>query len=211
MKKKQKKPTGKVLPYIVTKSGFAPAPGKFIFPESKEEIEEKVAKLFLNEATKIRDSGFSNDLNLNRNMQDDLDFRIIQNGAEYYLELTEITPQKDMRGGYINLPDYYNIGSQAQIIIDLILKKTKKYSPVMLNIILLMYITDNKAGPSPLTIKLVQDFCNKQHHFFKQIWYFFPIMEDSGAIIQFFPNNVDPLSKSQIQELKDSTVENINL
>jgi len=211
MKKRHIKPTGQIFPYIVTKSGFISAPGKFIFPVLKEEIEEKVAKLFLDEVTKIKDSGFSKDLILNKNSQDDLDFRITQNGVEYYLELTEITPQKDMRGGYNDLPDSYNIGSQAQIIIDLILKKSEKYSPTELNIILLMYITDNKAGPSPLSIKLVQDFCNKRHHIFKQIWYFFPIMEDSGAIDQFFPNNVESLNEAQIKELKASTVVNINL
>jgi len=211
MKKKHIKPTGEIKPHLITGYGSNVAPNRFIFPETKEDIEEKVANLFFRLLQDTHNSIINQDFELVSNEENDLDFAMKSKEEIVFLELTEIIPQQNMKGGYKNLPNDYNIGAQAQVILDLILKKSNKYAGIKSKIFLLMYITDDMSSPSMSCEKLVIDFLKKNEHSFVNIWFFIPILEDSGPMKILFPSSNPELIEKEVNELRTRNVRNISI
>jgi hypothetical protein len=196
MKKIKKKPTGKMEPLIVNSSGTNIAPNRFVFPDTKEEIELKITQLFLNLIQNGKSSPFPEKMTIVENKEYDLDFSLKAENYECLLELTEITPPGNMKGGFQDLVYSHNIGEHSDKIINLITKKSKKYVGIEKDIFLLMYISDDRSLPSPTTEKLVMTHLNNNEHKFKGIFVLFPIFENDGPIISYFPNKEKNLTEN---------------
>lgn len=196
-------------PLIINSNGAQIAPNRFVFPDTKEEIEVKISSLFLNLIEKGERNPFPEKLHLVDNDENDLDFILKGTNYECFLELTEITPPGKMKGGYKDLPQDHTIENHCDKIISLIEKKSNKYVGIEKDIFLLMYISDDSSLPSPTTEKLVMDRLNKSNHKFKGIFIVFPILEGDGPIITYYPNGQIKLSDIEVENLKRSNVSNI--
>jgi len=201
-KKRQIKPTGKIHPVEFTDGSFKIAKNKFVFPEAKADIENKIANYFLKVAAKYNKYPFPERMKLISNKENDLDFSLKSKNFEYLLELTEITPPGQMKGGYKELSTRVNSGDHAAKIIELILKKSKKYIGIKSKIALLMYATDFRSAPSPHTQTLVMDFLNKVPLNFVMIFEIIPSLEDDGFYKQYYPNTNLKLAEKRVEMLK---------
>ena len=211
MSKKHKKPTGEIENVFQFSDSVNSKIKKFQFPTIKEHIEEKIARLFL-KLIESSDISELKGLSLLRNQEYDLDFcLVVGDSKKYFLELTEFTPPGSMKGGYQKLSYSHNVGEHAQKIIDLIQKKSNKYSAIKSDIILLAYISDQRSLPSISTEKIIKHYLNINITSFKYVYLILPIMENDGALIRLFPNEVMPLSEETISKLKNSTVHNLNM
>lgn len=207
----RKKPTGKMEPLIVNAQGVNIAPNSFIFPDTKEEIELKITQLFLNLVQSGKSNPFPDKLKIIENREYDLDFSLKGENYECLLELTEITPPGNMKGGFKDLPYSHNVGEHADKIINLITKKSNKYIGIERDIFLLMYISDDRSLPSPTTEKLVMSHLNANDHKFKGVFVLIPILENDGPIINYYPNKEKILVESEKNILKKNKVTNLKL
>lgn len=210
MTKKHKKPVGSLNPMRITNGKIEKAPNKFVFPDTKHEIEKKVAKTFLALLEKSEISPFSTDAKLKENEENNLDFSVLD-GEESFLELTEITPPGKMKGGYSDLAFEHNIGAHLDKTVLLILKKSAKYVGLKKEVNLLMYITDDRSLPSPTTERLIKCALNKSDHIFKNVFAFYPLLENDGPILRFFPNEEVELTEDEIQRYRLNNVKNLRL
>ncbi len=210
MTKKHRKPTGEMGHVLKLSSTGISKVELFKFPNTKEEIEEKISTLFL----KIIETSDTKDLkglNLKKNSEYDLDFCLTSDKKQYLLELTEFTPPGKMKGGYQKLAYSHNVGEHAQKIIDLIQKKSDKYSSISTEIILLAYISDQRSLTSISTETIIKQYLITNDHVFKYIFLIIPIMENDGPLIMLYPNNEKPLPQEIIDEIKKDTVHNLKL
>ena len=113
MSKKHNKPVGKLNPKIIRGGKAESAPNRFIFPNTKNEIEKKVASTFLNLISKNEKYDLSVGYRLIENPENNLDF-FVECPESFYLELTEITPPGKMKGGYEKLSYEHNIGEHLE-------------------------------------------------------------------------------------------------
>lgn len=208
--KKHKKPVGSLNPKTIRGSKISNAPNRFIFPDTKNEIEKKVASTFLNLITKSEHFEFISKFSLIENPENNIDF-YVDTDKSFYLELTEITPPGKMKGGYESLPYEHNVGNHLDKILNLIVKKSDKYVGLTTDVILLMYITDDRSLPSPSVEKLLLFMLNKVDHIFKKVYAFYPLMENDGPIIQFFPNSINEISSEEIERYKPLNVRNFKI
>jgi len=186
MSKKHNKPVGKLNPKIIRGGKAESAPNRFIFPNTKNEIEKKVASTFLNLISKSEKYDLGVGYRLIENPENNIDF-YVEYPEPFYLELTEITPPGKMKGGYEKLPNEHNIGEHLEKVLSLILRKSDKYLGLDTSVNLLMYITDDRSLPSPSMEKALMFMLNKSDHIFKNVYAFYPLMENDGPIIQFYP------------------------
>ena len=198
-------------PLIVNSNGANIAPTRFIFPDTKEEIELKITQLFLNLIQNGNSNPFPEKMEIIENKEYDLDFSLKAENYECLLELTEITPPGNLKGGFKDLAYSHNIGEHSDKIINLITKKSNKYVGIERDIFLLMYISDDRSLPSPTTKKLVMSHLNVNEHKFKGIFVLFPILENDGPIISYYPNKEKNLTESEINALKQNKVTNLRL
>jgi len=210
MSNSHKKPTGDIGSVILLGAEGPSKVEPFKFPDTKDEIEKKIAQLFLKlvEKSEIVDL---HGMTLVQNQENDLDFTLAAEERKFLLELTEITPPGTMKGGYENLPFSHNIGEQAQKIIDLISVKAAKYDSLPEGIILLTYISDQRSLPSTSSEKIVRQYLNSTNKVFSFVFLLFPLMEDDGPLITLFPNDSEPLSDEDLEALKITTVHNLKL
>ena len=176
MSKKHRKPTGEMENVLKLGPAGTSKMELFQFPDTKDQIEEKIAELFLKliETNNISDL---KGLSLKRNQEYDLDFCLFSDGKKYLLELTEFTPTGNMKGGYRKLKYSHNIVEHAQKIIDLIQMKSDKYSSIKAEIILLAYISDQRSLPSNSTEKIIKQYLIANKSSFSYIFLILPIME----------------------------------
>ncbi len=207
MNKKHRKPTGEMNVYQMNEDGVSNLK-TFQFPDTKELIEEKIAKLFLKLINKIDIPELMN-LLLKQNHEYDLDFSLISDKNEFLLELTEITPP-NMKG-FSKLKYDHNVGEHAQKTIDLFQKKSDKYSSISTKIILLAYITDDRSQPSLKTEEIIKQYLTARQLSFEYVFLLFPLMENDGIVIKLYPNTAEPLSDVEINNLKKNTVYNLKL
>ena len=210
MSKKHKKPVGNLSPKIIQGGKVLDAPNRFIFPETKSEIEKKVASTFLDLISKSKRFDFDTNYDLIENPENNIDF-FVETINSFYLELTEITPPGKMKGGYEALPYEHNIGNHLDKTLNLILKKSEKYEGLNTDVHLLMYITDDRSLPSPSMEKLLKFMLSNSNHIFKNVYAFYPLMENDGPIIQFYPNDVKSLTSVEIERFKLSNVKNLKI
>ena len=201
MKKKHKKPVGNLNPKIIRGGVVFDAPNKFIFPETKNEIEKKIASTFLNLISNNKSYDFDTNYDLIENSENNIDF-FVKSSNSFYLELTEITPPGKMKGGFEDLPYEHNIGKHLDKTLNLILKKSAKYEGLKTDVNLLMYITDDRSLPSPTMEKLLMFMLSKSSHIFKKVYAFYPLLENDGLIIQFFPNDVKSFTPTEFETFK---------
>lgn len=211
MKKRHKKPTGQLGIVKVTGSGISTPPNKFVFPDTKNEIEKKVVSTFLELINIQEESPFPKDAVLKENEQNNLDFSLKAQDYLSFLELTEITPPGKMRGGYEALPYEHNIGEHLDKTLDLIMRKSKKYDGIETEVNLLMYITDDRSLPSISMERLLKYGLNTIEHNFVSIYAFYPLLENDGPIIQFYPAPYAELTKEEIENLKLKQVKNLKI
>jgi|TARA_B110001452_G_scaffold144902_1_gene120460 hypothetical protein len=210
MSKKHNKPVGKLNPKIIRGGKAESAPNRFIFPNTKNEIEKKVASTFLNLISKNEKYDLSVGYRLIENPENNLDF-FVECPESFYLELTEITPPGKMKGGYEKLSYEHNIGEHLEKVLSLILRKSDKYLGLDTSVNLLMYITDDRSLPSPSMEKALMFMLNQNDHKFKNVYAFYPLLENDGPIIQFYPNSFDNISSEEIDRIKLMNVKNLKI
>ena len=114
MSKKPRKPTGDMGNVQTLGSSGASSIEPFQFPNTKDEIEKKIANLFL-KMIETTDIDVLKGITLSQNKENDLDFSLISTDKKYLLELTEFTPPGKMKGGYEKLAYSHNIGEQKSL------------------------------------------------------------------------------------------------
>lgn len=147
------------------------APNRFFFPNTKNEIEKKVASTFLNLISKNEKYDLSVGYRLIENPENNLDF-FVECPESFYLELTEIMPPGKMKGGYEKLSYEHNIGEHLEKVLSLILRKSDKYLGLDTSVNLLMYINDDRSLPSLSMEKALMFMLNQNDHKFKNVYAF---------------------------------------
>ena len=198
-KQKPNKPTGVKGPIKITNHGHKTTSEfeKLWFPSTKEEVEEFIVKGFIKSARRL---GIFQDLvGYKLNKTDDFDFTLSTHTEKKYLELMEIAPLESLRGSYELAPSSYKPYELAEYIFNKIMNKSGRYSnSTNVGINFLIYITDWRFSLSDKAISILQFWALHKKHSFEQIYYYSPIMEDSGVIYIIYPtpkehwNNFDP-------------------
>lgn len=204
-KKQHNKPSGRITTKHVTLEGIKLAEDKFVFPKTKSEIEIKIAKLFLKMTKAKKELDFIKNFELVENEENNIDFMLIDKTdktRKIYLELTELIPPGSMKKGYDSLPKTVFVGEYSEKILKLIRKKSNKYLGLNSEVYLLMYTSDYKSIPSLYVETLVKDFLNKIPLKFSRIFLIIPSLNDSGPLINYFPNDQRFLSFQKVESLK---------
>lgn len=204
MSKDHRKPTGKLNLYQVSPDGIKEIPS--VFPETKEEQEINVASLFLqlinkNSTHQLPYQTFT------KNSEQDFDFTLHNNGQQSFLELTELVPSDNMKGGYSDASPNVHQGKLVERLIRIIEKKSKNYKGNSTPIDLLVYVTDDNSNISPTGEEYLKTYLNLNSHVFRSIFYFVPFFQNNdGIILKYYPNEVTsktlPLFPSMALNLK---------
>lgn len=204
------KPVGEIRPLTITSSEIKLSDGRFIFPSKKDEIELKIARLFINISSQDSKFGIPAESKLIQTVENDIDFSIKSKETEFLLELTEMIPPQISKGGFANLPYQLNVGEYFDSIANLIEKKSNKYVGVKREIRLLIYITDDRSNPSPTIEKLLVNFLHTQTHNFHRIYFFIPLFENDGITVQYYPQeNPVFLSQAEIIQCRQTQITNL--
>lgn len=187
MNKSHKKPTGNLSLQHISTDGIKEIPS--IFPETKEEQELKVASLFLD---LINRDGIIRlpHTTFTQNGEQDLDFTIHNNDSHSFLELTELVPLDNMKGGYSGISPEVHQGKLVERLIRIIKKKSHNYSGITVPIDLLVYATDNYSNISPSGEQYLKTYLNLNSHIFRSVFFLVPFFQvDDGIIIKYYPND----------------------
>ncbi len=204
------KPVGEIRPLTITATEIKLSDGRFVFPSRKNEIELKIARLFIKIGSLDSKFGIPAESKLIQTVENDIDFSIKSKEIDFLLELTEMIPTQIFKGGFANLPYQLNAGEYFDSIINLIQKKSNKYAGVKREIRLLMYITDDRSNPSPAIEKLLVNFLHTQKHNFNRIYFFIPIFENDGIAMQYYPQpNPVYLNQTEIIQLRQTQITNL--
>lgn len=188
MSNNHKKPTGNLSLQHISFEGIREIPSTF--PETKEEQELKVATLFLNLINKDGTIRLPYEI-FAQNGEQDLDFTIHNNDEHSFLELTELVPSDNMKGGYSGISPDVHQGKLIERLIRIIKKKSQNYSGINVPIDLLVYVTDNNSNISPTGEEYLKTYLNLNSHIFRSVFFFVPFFEvDDGIIIKYYPNEV---------------------
>jgi hypothetical protein len=168
-------------------------------PDTKEEIEQ----FMLDSA---RRAAAAKGLNLYeltsdplRTTEYDLDFSISTDGRAEYIELTELAPLEMVGGKYEGLPVSYHIGSMADLVVKLLMKKVARYAPaVRSRIHLLAYVTDSRFRLVKGVLSLVAYWALRGEHGLRSIVYFVPEAGGGGEIVALHPD--DPARYARFDE-----------
>ena len=186
MAKQHKKPTGNLSLYKLSSSEKEEI--KIQFPETKDNQETSIIELFIklvktNELINFPVDGYE------RNREQDLDFTIVNKNEKSLLELTELIPTDNMKGGYASVSSLVDPDKLVKRLINIIDKKSKKYVGIKMPIDLLIYVTDNNSNISIGAERYLKSYLNSNPNVFRFIFYFVPMLEiNDGIIIQYYPN-----------------------
>ena len=206
-KQKHRKPTGTKGPIKVTNRGHKTT-SKFEqlqFPSTKEEVEAFVVKGFINSARKM--NLFQDMVDYEQNKSDDLDFTISTQTGKKYLELMEIAPIESLRGSYDLSSSSYKPYELSEYIFKKMMNKSSRYlQSTSVGISLLTYITDWRFSLSDKTIAILQYWALHNNHSFEYIYFYSPIMEDSGVVYLIYPTPIEHWSNFDPELYKDIVV-----
>lgn len=207
-----KKPVGELKPYTLNSSGLKLSDDRINFPSKKDEIELKIASLFLKLNPQLTQNKSTDHFELTQSKENDIDFYVKSPASNFYLELTELTPPEISNGGYSKLPFEQNSGNYFDKIVELIEKKSLKYIGVKEKIILLMYITDDRCNPSTSMEKLLLNHLHINKYKFDSIYFFIPIMDIDGITIQYYPKaEVKVLNQAEIEQYRQVKIINLQI
>ena len=162
---------------------------------SKEEVESFFANLFFSIACKDKNFPFPLSKSLKINDQNDLDFSLEVEGENTLLELMEIAPLENTRGGHSNAPDSYSLEERCEFIQQKIAQKSNKYRGIATDIFLLLYSTDWKFSLTPFDFRTLSKIFHRESYYYRAIFYisWFPgITENDGKVHILFPENISP-------------------
>lgn len=187
MKSYHKKPAGKLNLYKLTSTKREKLPNTF--PDIKDQQEIKIVELFL-ELTKTHENIDFDYESFHQNGEQDLDFTIVSKKGNSLLELTELMPSDNMKGGYENVSSEVNQQALVNRLIKIIEKKSQKYVGIKMPIDLLVYITNDNSNPSVIAEQYLKNYLSSNKHAFRNIFFFIPFLTaKDGIILKFYPNN----------------------
>lgn len=187
MKQYHRKPAGTLNLYKVSMKKIEHIPNSF--PDTKNQQEIEIVKLFLNIASNNKILEYKK---YEHNKEQDLDFTIISDKGKSLLELTELMPSDNMKGGYNSISSEVNQQALVDRLIKIIEKKSQKYIGIKMPIDLLVYITNDNSNPSTGAERYLKNYFNTNKHAFRNIFFFVPMLSiKDGIIIQYYPNNED--------------------
>lgn len=168
---------------------------KYKLKGSKEEIESFFANLFFDTACKEKNFPFTLSNPPKINKQNDLDFSLEVEGKNTLLELMEIAPLENTRGGHSNASASCSLKERCEFIQKKITHKSNKYGGIETDIFLLLYSTDWKFGLTPFHFRTLSKIFHRESYHYKAIFYisWFPESpENDGKINILFPSNISP-------------------
>lgn len=156
------------------------------FPDAKDSIELTITNAFIRNASKNRYFSFEV-LEVHQNNENHLDFELITDQGEKFLELMEIAPLEKSKA-FANSPADYKPYHLGQYVLDKLIAKSKKYVGVKkIGIILLLYITDWRFIFSQTLISLLQFWTLNQKHIFEYIYLYQPMTDAEGLTHLIYP------------------------
>lgn len=202
-----RKPTGQICPVSLTQAKYPSITWEKInFPKAKDQIEAKIVNYFVAAGTAV---GFGV-LEVTQNIENDIDYSLTLPGGRIDLELTEIIYSAEPGNPYISGSMPIKCGDFSRQIIDLVMKKSSKYSPLNANPIhLILYITHWSFLPNELVIRLIQHELNITKHIFENIFLLIPLDSKNANLRVLYPS-INPLEKYSPQEFYDSTYINLD-
>lgn len=200
-----RKPTGKIGQTLLSseKVDFEPIP----FPNSKQEIEKFIGRVFLQNSDKLLPFKL---IGYGLNDIDDFDFNLNTSEGLKYLELMEIAPLEHLRGSYDNVPNSYKPYEFAKYIFFKISTKSKRYSGVKkTDIYLLTYITHWAFIVSNTVSALLCHWLSESESSFKGAFIYSPINATEGIIQQLIPKPSNFPMYFDPEKYKNNIVHNI--
>lgn len=170
--------------------------GKHQLKGSKEEVESFFANLFFDTACKENNFPFSFSSPPQINKQNDLDFSLEVEGKNTLLELMEIAPLENTRGGYNSASPSYSLKERCEFIHNKIKQKSNKYAGIETDIFLLLYSTDWKFDLTPFHFRTLSKIFYRESYHYKAIFYitWFPEgpEKNDGKVNILFPASISP-------------------
>lgn len=193
MQSKKNKPVGTAISQKISNGEQSTEEHKL--EGSKEEIETFFASLFFDAACKENNFPFSLSNPPRINEQNDLDFSLEVDGKNTLLELMEIAPLENTRGGYSNASASYSFEERCEFIQNKITQKSTKYGGIDTDIFLLLYSTDWKFDLNPIHFRTLSKMFHREDFVYKAVFYisWFPATpEENGKVNILFPPNISP-------------------
>lgn len=202
-----KKPTGQIGNISFCQATHPTIEWKLIhFSECKDQIEEKIIDYFVTAGTA---AGFKI-LEVTQNIENDIDFSLTLPGGNIDLELSEIVYSIESGNPYQSRSNQINCVEFSRQIINLITKKSSKYSKNNIRPIdLLLYITHWAFLPNELVIRLAQHELNSIEHIFENVFLLIPLDQKNANLRPLYPSE-NPLEGRSSEEFQDSTYVNVD-
>ena len=183
---------------------------KIEFSDNKDTIEEYFVSRFI-ESEEAKFGKYFFISNSVKNKLDDFDFSVTTPKGQAYLELMEIAPLENHKGGHEEASDSYDIYDLSKYIFSKIESKSRKYPNNLTNeLFLLLYVTNYKFCLDDTTSKLLQYFCLSGELKFDVIFMYTPLDETAGNVNWIFPTDEDSF-KNFNPDYYRGTVLNLNL
>lgn len=188
-KKKRRKPRGKVQTSVY--HGGEPGNWAIVsneLPDSKDEIEHKIALQFLSVVEQQDDSPVRFMGGLEQNQENHVDFSVDTQNGRRMLELMEVAPLK--KGGFEGVSQIQKPYDLATWVYENLKGKSDKYGPLAKQTILLIYITDDRFSLGELGEAILSHWSNTKGQNFESIFLFKPAHE-TGTVSVISPLDVD--------------------
>lgn len=185
---KQKKPSGIRTSILISSSGVHRE--KAHFPGEKAELELLFAKAFCGGKPPLNPhiTQYGSFTKLKAQPENNLDFRVITEKGQKWLELAEFAPLNNFGGRYENIPTTWTIEDMINQFLALIMKKnSKSYGN---GVILLIYNTHDSLFVPPPIIRSVRKTLASSPPTFEAIYFISAYSEETATVWQVWPNNV---------------------
>jgi len=202
-KRPPKKPTGITGPFSVGAEEIVHHPVQF--PETKSEIEDMIAGLFIRNAGRmpLQLAPFSD---LERNREDDLDFSITcGDGQKRLFELAEFAPLQELGVSYRDAPRQMGVESMTDLANSLINKKSKRQGGTCR--LLLLYQTNDQFFLTPPVQEFIRRKLNEQAPAFDAVYYLSPHNSEEATVYEIWPGQAHPF----FADLPDESLGNLRL
>lgn len=188
-KKKRRKPRGKVQTSVY--HGGKPGHWEIVsneLPDSKDEIEHKIALQFLSAVEQRDDSPVRFMGGLEQNQENHVDFSVYTQNGRRMLELMEVAPLE--KGGFEGVSQIQKPYDLAKWVYENLKGKSDKYGPLAKQTILLIYTTDDRFSLGELGESILRHWSNTKSQNFESIFLFKSANED-GTVSVISPRDVD--------------------
>jgi hypothetical protein len=175
-------------------------------PETKEELESYIVDKTLRSAARDMVAVYRRSGDPFRTTENDFDFALPTAEGIQFIELMEFAPLHLFGNSYDNAPLSYVQGPMADVFVDMIKTKARKYGKrSVVGLHLLTYCTDARFEISDDVVDLVAWSCQQQVRPFASIAYLVP-RRDNDKLYMIFPRAAEAFADFNAQVLRSKAV-----